>query len=430
MIQATNDIPQNLEAERAILGKLLEDNSILSEVAILKSVDFFTESHQHIFKAILEMDSFDVITVADKLKARGKLEDIGGIGYLAELEAEAPMQGNFEFYAKMIKDDSLLRELISGCNIITKGCKDPGKNVQSVLVDAEKLLTELSQQSIIKSSVQIKDSITEYFIDLEKRSESKSSVVGLPTGIYKLDQMLSGLISPDLITIAGASGSGKTALALNMLTEAAKKGPVKIFSREMSHKQLSGRLLSSVGKINNRALKTGNLNQEQWGRLSSAAGELSDIKFSIDDKTSSINEAVHKTKQEYNKNGLVLAAFDYAQLFESEGQNREKEVANISGKLKTLAMDLDIPIILLSQLNRKVDERKEHEPQLSDLRESGALEHDSDIVLLINRPDKYEKDIKKHTGIVDIIIAKHRNGPTGMIKAGFEGKFTKFYNIA
>ncbi len=425
------EIPQDIEAEKAILGKLLEDNSILSEVAILKPEDFYFESHQHIFRSILSMsNAFDVITVTDKLKAFGKIETIGGIQYLAELEATAPIQGNFEFYAKMIKDHSLMRRLITGCGKISRECRDPEKDVQTVLIEAEKLLAELSKQSIVDSSIQVKDSITEYVKDLEERSAAKQSVVGLSTGIIKIDLMLSGLIAPDLITVAGSSGSGKTALALNFLTEAAKVGPVKIFSREMGHKQLTGRLLSSVSKVNNKALKTGDLTQEQWDRLSFGADKLSGLKFLIDDKTSNIDEAVHKTKQEHAKNGLVLAAFDYAQLFKSEGQNREREVSNISSSLKNLAMDLNIPIILLSQLNRKVDERNDHEPKLSDLRESGAIEHDSDIVLLVYRPDKYEKEPTKHTGIAEIYIAKHRNGQTGMITAGFEGKFTKFTNIA
>lgn len=431
VIKEVFDIPQDKEAEKALIGKLLEDNSILSDVAILKPDDFHFESHQHIFRAILSMASaFDVITITDKLKAFGKIEDVGGIQYLAELEANAPIQGNFEFYAKMIKDHSLMRRLIVGCNKISRECRDPEKDIQTVLISAEKLLTELSKQSVVQSSIQVKDSITEYINDLEERSESKQSVIGLSTGIVKLDQMLSGLIPPDLITIAGASGSGKTALALNMLTEAAEVGPVKIFSREMGHKQLTGRLLSSVSKVNNKALKTGKLTQEQWDRLSFGADKLSGVKFLIDDKTSNIAEAIHKTKQEHAKNGLVLAAFDYAQLFKSEGQNREREVANISASLKTLAMDLGIPVILLSQLNRKVDERNDHKPQLSDLRESGAIEHDSDIILLVYRPDKYEVEPNKHTGIAEIYISKHRNGPTGMITAGFEGKFTKFTNIA
>lgn len=430
VIDQVLEIPQDTQAEKAILGKLLEDNSVLSDVTILKPEDFHAEEHQHIFRAILEMDSFDIITVADKLKAHDKLVEVGGIGYIAELEACSPIQGNFEEYAKIIKDHSLLRSLITGCNKISRECRDPSKNVQSVLISADKLLTELSKQSIVKSSIQVKDSITEYMKDLEERSESKKSVIGLSTGIVMLDQMLSGLIAPDLITVAGASGSGKTALALNFLTEGAKVGPVKIFSREMGHKQLTGRLLSSVSKVNNKALKTGNLTSEQWDKLSYGADKLSGYKFLIDDKTSSIDEAIHKTKQEHAKNGLVLAAFDYAQLFKSEGHNREREVSNISGSLKTLAMDLDIPVILLSQLNRKVDERKDNEPVVSDLRESGALEHDSDIILLVYRPDKYETDTRKHTGEAKIIIAKHRNGPTGTIPVFFEGKFTKFKNLA
>ncbi len=434
MIQVIEEIlaiPQDIEAEKAIIGKLLEDNSILHDVSILKQNDFYLEAHQHIFRAIVSSeDNFDVITVTDKLRAFGKIEEVGGMIYLAELEANAPIRGDFEFYARMIKDHSTLRKLITGCNNISRECRCPEKDVQSILINAEKLLTELSKQNVVSSSIQVKDSITEYVKDLEIRSESKKSVIGLSTGIIKLDQTLSGLIAPDLITIAGASGSGKTALALNFLTEAAKVGPVKIFSREMGHSQLTGRLLSAVSKVNNKALKTGDLTQEQWDKLSFGADKLSGMKFLIDDKTSSIDEAVHKTKQEHAKNGLVLAAFDYAQLFKSEGQNREREVSNISASLKNLAMDLNIPVILLSQLNRKVDERSDHEPKLSDLRESGAIEHDSDIVLLVYRPDKYEKETIKHTGIAEIQIAKHRNGPTGMITAGFEGKFTKFINIA
>lgn len=435
-------IPQDFEAEQALLGAILEDNSLISKIiGTIEPNSFFTKSHQQIFNAMLVLTDakqpIDPVILGDQLRSLNQLEKSGWYIYLAELEECAPSSGNIVYYAKIILEYSLLRDLISTTTDIGRKSRDPGKNVSELLVEAEHQIRQISLRTNKKNYSSIKKLLASNFERLEKVSETNDEITGMETGLIDLDRYTSGFQDSDLVVIGARPSMGKTALALNIATHGttkkAVKGSVLIFSLEMSKEQLSTRILSSESKVDGKKLKTGNLEQEDWDKLAEATDRLSSAKVFINDSTNlTPQELTAITKQLDNEEdeGVSLVIVDYIQLMKGNRPNmpREQEISEISRSLKALAKDLNIPVIALSQLNRSLENRSDKHPQLSDLRESGAIEQDADIILFIYRDEVYNKETKDK-GIAEIIIAKHRNGPTGMIRLAWIGKHTKFDNL-
>jgi len=444
-------IPQDIEAEQAVLGAILSDNDLLGETAgILKSGSFYSLPHQYIFQAMIDLEELnqpiDEIILGDHLRSLNKLDEIGGYTYLAELIDCVPASANVTHYAKIVQEHALLRELISTTTDIAKKSRSAEQNISELLSEAETKITEIASRTASANYRHIRDVLASSFERLEKISETTEVVTGLPTGFIDLDKTTSGLQPSDLIIIAARPSMGKTAFALNIATHIAlrakspslvlrpeEKGAILIFSLEMSREQLATRMLTSISQVDAGKIRSGNLDQEDWDRLAMATDRLSGTSIFINDSTNlSPYELVAISKQlnkEY-ENGLSLVIVDYLQLMKGSKANtpREQEIAEISRSLKGLAKELSIPVIALSQLNRALENRSDKHPQLSDLRESGAIEQDADIIMFIYRDEVYNKETKDK-GIAEIMIAKHRNGATGMQPLAFIGKYTQFANL-
>ena len=439
----TQGIPHDLEAEQAVLGSIIYRNDLMSEVAaFLTFTSFYSRGHQHIFEAMLELDDenqpIDEVLIGDKLKSKGELEGSGGYAYLAELVDCVPSSGNVSYYAKIVQEHSLLRELIHTTSEIAKKSRDPDKNIGELIGEAEAKIAEISTRSTQKSYAHIQSILATSFEQLEKNSKTSSDVTGLPTGFTDLDKITSGLQKSDLIILAARPSMGKTALALNLAkyvaTKSDNKGAVLVFSLEMSKEQLATRMLSSEAKVDSNKLRTGNLEAEDWDKLAMATDVLSGCPVYINDtpgltphELSSISKQLHKETE----HGVSLIVVDYLQLMRSSRPNvpREQEISEISRTMKGLAKELNIPVVALSQLNRSLESRSDKRPQLSDLRESGAIEQDADIILFIYRDEVYNED-SPDKGIAELLISKHRNGATGTVRLVFLGKYVSFGNIA
>jgi len=439
----TLSIPYDTEAEQALLGAVIEDNDALSEIAsILTPTAFYKPSHQHIFRAMLELvdmqQPIDEVILGDQLRTLNQLDEAGGYAYLAELVECVPSAGNIKYYAKIIQEHALLRDLISTTSDIGRKSRDPEQNISDLLSEAENKITEISTRSTERKYDHIKDILASSFKRLEKISESTDEVTGIPTGFVDLDRFTSGLQDSDLIIVAARPSMGKTAFALNIAsyvaTRAEDKGAILVFSMEMSKEQLAIRMLTSESKVDSKKLRSGNLEQEDWDKLAMATEKLSVVPVFINDSTNlSPYELTTIAKQldKETENGVSLVIVDYLQLMKGNRPNmpREQEIAEISRSLKGVAKDLNIPVVALSQLNRALENRSDKHPQLSDLRESGSIEQDADIILFIYRDEIYNDD-SPDKGIAEIIISKHRNGPTGVIRLAFIGKYTKFANLS
>ena len=434
-------IPNDFDAEQAILGSVIEDNELLEKILnILKPEIFHSISHQYIFRAIVELNRkqipVDEITLGDQLKSLNQLEETGGYIYLAELAGCAPSSGNIEWYANIIHDHAVLRDLISLTTDIGRKARDPEQNVNELLIEAQEKILKISETKIQKNTFHIKEVLADSFKQLEKRSENNGEIIGIPSGFIDLDKMTSGLIDEALIIIAARPAIGKTSFALNIVeyihTKKRINGATLVFTREMSKRQIAMRLLSTSGKIDNKAIKTGNLDQDEWDKLALATDQLSDSRIFINKNSYTIDQVKHEARllNRQEKDGLSLIVLDYIQLFKgSKKQPREQEISEITRELKSLALELGIPVIALSQLNRELEKRSDKRPQLSDLRESGAIEQDADIVMFIYRDEIYD-DNSPDRGIAEIKIGKHREGPTGTIKLQFIGRYTKFSNLS
>lgn len=435
-------IPQDIEAEQALLGAILFNNSLISKlISILEPSSFYHTSHQHIFRAMLELSQqttpIDEITLGDKLKSMGQLEEIGSYSYLSELIDCVPSSANILQYSKIILDLSILRDLMATATDIGKKSLDPKNNVSELLTEAENQIRKISLRTNQKNYSPIKNSLINNFNRLGKLSESNDEITGMETGLIDLDRYTSGFQDSDLIIIGARPSMGKTALALNIAsyvtTKKVVKGSVLIFSLEMSEDQLSARMLSSMSKIDGNKIKTGKLDEKDWDALAISIDHLSSAKIFINDSTSITSQeltAITKQLDNDEEEGVSMVIVDYLQLMKGSRQDmpREQVIAEISRSLKALAKDLNIPVIALSQLNRSLENRSDKHPQLSDLRESGAIEQDADIILFIYRDEVYNVDTNDK-GVAEIIIAKHRNGPTGMLKLAWIGKHTKFDNL-
>ena len=433
--------PQSIEAEESILSAILIDNSALIDIIeILAADDFYKTGHKIIFSAIetlyAKSEPVDLVTLANILREMDSLDKIGGAAYLARLVDAVPMAVNAHHYARIIKDKASLRRLIERSNAISRRCFEDNGNVDGVIEFAQSAIFEISEGKASQAFSPISKIIETNIDALEERQGNRSLVTGVTTGFSKFDTLTSGLQNSDLIILAARPAMGKTAFALNMARNAAIEGGarVAVFSLEMSKEQLSMRMLCAEARVDSSRIRSGFLNQDDWNRITDAAGRLSEAPIFIDDSpdisTTSIRTKSMRMKMD---KGLGMIIIDYLQLMRGSinTERRDLEISEISRSLKILAKELNIPVIALSQLNRKLEERSDKRPQLSDLRESGALEQDADLVAFIYRDEVYNREENNpHRGTAEIILAKQRNGPTGVAHLAFLKSYTRFENLA
>lgn len=433
--------PQNLDAEQSILGGILLDNQALnSALEILQANDFYSEAHRRIFQAIVELseknDPCDLITLSSLLKDKKLLDKVGGMAYLASLVDNVPSAANVSHYAKIVKEKSILRGLIGTATEIIQKSYNSGADVDEVLDEAEHAIFEISENKIKPSFYPFKTIIKESIKHVERLYERKELITGVPTGFEKIDDLTSGLQNSDLVIIAGRPSMGKTAFALSIAKYASIEAdiPVAVFSLEMSKEQLALRMLASEAKVDSQRIRKGFLGATDWERLIEAANRLSESPIFIDDTPAiTVLEMKAKARRLKADTGLGLIILDYLQLMRSGAyrDSREQEISEISRSLKALAKELALPVVALSQLNRKVEDRTNRRPQMADLRESGAIEQDADVIAFIYRDEVYNRsEDNPDKGIAEIIIGKQRNGPTGIVKLGFLEKYTSFENLA
>jgi replicative DNA helicase len=433
--------PQNLEAEQSVLGGILLDNIALNTVLEqLDGDDFYSEAHRKIFSAIIELSNrnepCDLITLSNILKGQKRLDKVGGTAYLASLVDNISSSVNIAYYAKIIKEKSILRRLIGTATEILNKSYDAGMDIDSVLDEAEHAIFEISENKIRPSFHSMREIVKDSFKTIERLYAKKELVTGVATGFDKIDDLTSGLQNSDLIIIAGRPSMGKTAFALNIAEYAALEMgvPVAIFSLEMAREQLAMRLLASEARVDSQRLRKGFLGETDWPKLTTAAGRLSEAPIYIDDTPAiTVIEMKAKSRRLKAESGLGLIVIDYLQLMRGGAfkDSREQEISEISRSLKALAKELSLPVIALSQLNRKVEDRTSRRPQMADLRESGAIEQDADLIAFIYRDEVYNRsEDNPEKGIAEIIIGKQRNGPTGTVKLAFQEKYTRFENLA
>ncbi|MBW2035968.1 MAG: replicative DNA helicase [Deltaproteobacteria bacterium] len=433
--------PQNIEAEQSILSAILIDNKVLPEVLeILSREDFYRESHRKIFQAMIELfeqnEPADLVTLSNFLREKGQLESVGGASYLAELVDTVPMAANVSHYARIVQEKATLRRLIEKAASITSRCFADKGDVDDVLDFAQRSIFAISENKIKPSFYALSDILTETYASVQKAYDNKVLVTGVPTGYRGLDEKTSGLQPGELIVIAGRPSMGKTALALNIARNAAVETgiPAAIFSLEMSKEQLAFRMLSAEARIDASRMRGGFLSETDLARIIRAAGALSDIPIYIDDSpTISALEIRAKARRMKMEKGLGLIIIDYLQLMKgrSSAERRELEISEISRSLKALAKEVDVALVALSQLNRKVEDRSNKRPVLSDLRESGAIEQDADVIIFIYRDEVYNRDENNpNKGIAELLLAKQRNGPTGTVKLAFLERYTRFEDLA
>jgi len=434
--------PQALEAEQSLLGGLLLDNRRWDEVSDeVGRVDFYNQSHRLIFDAVRALqgknEPADVITVSEWLEQNGNLEEAGGLAYVGNLASNTPSTANILNYARIVRERSILRSLISAANEISDTAYTPeGKTPREVLDHAEKLVFDISEHDGRRRQgfTAIQELLTRSVDHIEELYESKETVTGMPTGFTDLDEMTAGLQRGDLVVVAGRPSMGKTAFAMNVAEFVAleKNRPVAVFSMEMPGEQLAMRLLSSIGRINSNKVRTGRLGDDDWPRLTSAVGLLDKAPIFVDDTAGlnplDLSSRARRLSREHNDLGLVVV--DYLQLMQSmeNNENRATEISNITRALKMLAKELNVPVMVLSQLNRSLEQRPNKRPIMSDLRESGAIEQDADVIFFVYRDEVYNEE-SEQKGKAEIIIGKQRNGPIGMVPLTFLGEFTRFENF-
>ena len=431
--------PHDLEAEQAIIGSMLTDrDAVISAIEVLKEEDFYREDNKAIYTAILNLynraEPIDIITVKAELESMGKFEQVGGLEYLAELPEKVPTTANAMKYIKIVEEKSTLRRLIKTANEIIELGYNPTEDVEDIMEGAEKKIFNIMQEKNQKGYTPIKDVLVESFTQLEELYNRKQHITGVPSGFTELDYRTAGFHGSELILIAARPAMGKTAFALNIASNAAIKAntPVALFSLEMSKEQLVNRIMCSEAMVDSNKVRTGKLEEDDWTKLAGSIGPLSEAEIYIDD-TPGINimEIRAKCRKLKLEKNIGLVVIDYLQLIQGSGKrngSREQEISEISRSLKILAKELDVPVIALSQLSRAAEQRPDHRPMLSDLRESGAIEQDADIVMFLYRDDYYNQDSEKKD-IAEVIIAKHRGGSTGTVELLWLGSYTKFVNL-
>ena len=431
--------PHDVEAEQAVIGSMLTDKeAVASSIEVLKEDDFYREDNRIIYSAMLNLynraEPIDLITLKSELESMGKFEQVGGFEYLTELPEKVPTTANATKYIKIVEEKSVLRNLIKTANEIIDLGYDPTEDVEDIMEGAEKKIFNIMQDKNQKGYAPIKDILVDSFTQLEELYNRKQHITGVPTGFSDLDYRTAGLHGSELILVAARPAMGKSAFALNIATNAALRGntPVAIFSLEMSKEQLVNRILCSEAMVDSNKVRTGKLEDEDWGKLAEAIGPLSETGIYIDDTPGiSVMEIRAKCRKLKLEKNIGLVVIDYLQLVQGSNKrnaSREQEISEISRSLKILAKELNVPVIALSQLSRAVEQRPDHRPMLSDLRESGAIEQDADIVMFLYRDDYYNEDSEKKN-VAEVIIAKHRGGSTGTVDLGWLGSYTKFVNL-
>lgn len=437
-IAKERSLPQNVDAERTVLGAILvNDTAFNSAAEILGRDDFYKEAHRRIFEAMSALaersQPIDLVTLKDELVRSASLEAVGGAAYLGGLLDGIPRLTNVETWSRLIKEKAVLRNLIHASNRIAQSAYEAEEDAAAVLDKAERTIFEIAEKRIRAGFASIRDIVKESFRTIDQLSHSKDRITGVPTGFVDLDEKTSGLQKGDLVIVAARPAMGKTSFCLNVAHHASAKAGecVGVFSLEMSKEQLVLRLLTGDARVDAHRLRTGALQEKDWARLAKAYADLSTSKIFIDDSASLTPlEMRAKCRRLKAEHGLGLVIVDYLQLVALGGrvENRQQEIAAISRSLKGLAKELAVPVIALSQLSRAPEARTDRRPQLSDLRESGALEQDADVVMMIYREEEY-KPSDENRGVAEIIIAKQRNGPTGTVRLAFIKEYTRFENL-
>ncbi len=437
----TKSIPSNIEAERAVLGALLIDPDAIIKVAnFLRPEDFYRERHSWIYAALLALherrEPADFVTLVDELERQGLLEDAGGPAYITELINSTPTAIYVDYYARIVERTAILRRLITAAGKIAELAYDESQDVDDVVDRAEQIIFGVSESRIHRDLTPVSSIITDVVDHIDFLARNQDTIMGVPTGFTLLDKMLGGFQKSDLIIVAGRPGMGKTSLGLAVAQNAAKRhqARVAIFSLEMSNEQLVQRLLSMETGINSHRLRMGDIYEEEWPILMEAANTLAATHIFIDDTpAATVMEIRTKARRLYAEHGLDLILIDYMQLMSGgsslgRGENRQQEISYISRSLKSLARELNVPVVALSQLSRAVESRSDKRPMLSDLRESGSIEQDADVVLFVYREDYYIEDTDRQN-IADIIVAKHRHGSTGTVSLFFRKELTQFRDL-
>ena len=431
--------PHDIDAEQAVLGSMLTDkDAVNAAIETLKEDAFYREDNRAIYQAIINLYSksepIDIITLKDELESMDKFEQVGGYEYLASLPDKVPTTANVQKYIKIVEEKAILRKLIKTANEIIELGYDPAEDVEDIMDNAEKKIFDIMQSKNQKGYTPIKDVLVESFTKLEELYNRKQHITGVPTGFVELDYKTAGLHGSELILVAARPAMGKTAFALNIATNAALRGnaPVAIFSLEMSKDQLVNRILCSEAMVDSNKVRTGKLEEDDWVKLAGAIGPLSESEIYIDDTPGiSVMEIRTKCRKLKMEKNIGLVVIDYLQLVQGSNKrqaSREQEISEISRSLKILAKEINVPVIALPQLSRAVEQRPDHRPMLSDLRESGAIEQDADIVMFLYRDDYYNKESEKKD-IAEVIIAKQRGGQTGTVELLWMGNYTKFVNL-
>ncbi len=438
--------PHSIEAEQSILGGLMLDNQAWDRVGdMVADTDFYRDEHRRIFRQVRKLleqgKPADVVTVAESLDAAGEGEQTGGLAYLGELAANTPSAANIKRYAEIVRERSVLRKLVATADEIASDALNPlGRDAASLLDEAESKIFAIAEAGASHNDgfVHINPLLTEVVERIQELHDrdNPSEITGVPTGYLDLDQMTSGLQPGDLIIVAGRPSMGKTAFALNIAENVAVDTglPVGVFSMEMGGAQLAMRMLASVGRLNSQSVRTGRMSDDEWAKLSFALGKLHEAPIYIDEtgglSPANLRARARRLARQYGGK-LGLLVIDYIQLMSTnrQGENRATEVSEISRSIKSLAKELQVPIIALSQLSRKVEERTDKRPMMSDLRESGAIEQDADVIMMMYREDYYKPDTPDK-GTAEVIIGKQRNGPTGTVRLSFIGEYTRFENLA
>lgn len=434
--------PHSVDAEQAVIGGLLLDNRAWEKIADrVAEEDFYRNDHRLIFTAIRQLEEksqpFDAVTLSEWLESNNQLEEVGGLMYLGRLAKETPSAANIVAYADIVRERSVLRQLIEvGTDISTSGYQPDGRESQELVENAEKSIYQIAEQGVrSRGGFQgIKQLLTKTVETIDHLFETEGAITGVPTGFDKFDEMTTGLHPGELVIVAGRPSMGKTTFAMNVAENAAigpTKAPVAVFSMEMPGEQLAMRMISSLGRVDQHHIRTGQLTDEDWPRITSAVHMLSEANIHVDDTPAlSPGEIRARARRLKRKNGLGLIVVDYLQLMQVKGgsENRATEISEISRNLKALAKELEVPVIALSQLNRSLEQRTDKRPIMSDLRESGAIEQDADLIVFIYRDEVYNED-SPQKGTAEIIISKQRNGPIGKSVLTFLGKYTKFENF-
>lgn len=432
--------PQNIEAEQSVLGGILIDNQTFHKVVDSISVeDFYRPAHSKIYAAMCELatrgEPIDALTLSSKLKEMGTFEEVGGAAYLAELLEKTPTSIHSEYHARLVGDQAVKRRLVTVCGEIAARGLDPSEPTEELVDAAEKQIFALTSSKKTKALYAVRDIVRSAFIELEKRFENQGQMTGVPSGYFDLDKLLSGFQRSDLIIVACRPSMGKTSFSLGAVRHAAVVGkvPVVFFSLEMAKEQIVTRLLAAEAKVDSQRIRTGKLHDSDWGRLTHAAGELSEAKIYIDDTAAltvlEMRGKARRLKAELGDIGLIVV--DYLQIMGTpkNSESREKAISEISRSLKALAKELNVPVLALSQLNRNIDLRADKRPVMADLRESGAIEQDADIIIFIHR-EVVENLQPNAASVAEFIVGKHRNGPRGTVKVAWLGQFASFENLA